>query len=327
MLIAAARRGGLLPSLAQRLEDNTVSQRLPEAVQRHYHSARLAQDKQRRDLDFEVSQLRPLFVDINQPLILLKGAAYISAGLSNAGGRLISDIDLITPAANISSVEKALNAGGWQGVEHSDYDDRYYRQWMHEIPPLRHSIRGSVLDLHHTILPPTSAPNIPAEALFEAAIEARPGVHTLGHEDMLLHSVAHLFFESEFHHGLRDLWDQRCLLEEFSNDGPQFWVRLVSRARLLQLTTPLWLSLRYVARYFEIYAPTEVVSDLTPKSVGFRVRYWDPLFARIFDEGAPEQRLPSHRMTLTLAYVRGHALRMPLRLLIPHLTRKALRSE
>ena len=47
-------------------------------------------------------------------------------------------------------------AHGWLRMKIDPYDDRYYRVWMHEIPPLRHRERKTEIDLHHTILPRTS---------------------------------------------------------------------------------------------------------------------------------------------------------------------------
>jgi hypothetical protein len=87
------------------------------------------------------------------PVLLLKGAAYAAAGLPPAAGRLFSDIDLMVPKAQIATAEALLTFDGWVGSHHSAYDQRYYRQWMHELPPMTHIRRRTVLDLHHNILP------------------------------------------------------------------------------------------------------------------------------------------------------------------------------
>ncbi len=49
------------------------------------------------------------------------------------------------------------------------YDDLYYRQWMHELPPLVHGERGRMVDVHHTILPLTARPTPDAQALIADA--------------------------------------------------------------------------------------------------------------------------------------------------------------
>jgi hypothetical protein len=324
-LIARARTGGLLATLAERLAEDGVLGTLPDAARRHFESARLAQYKQLRDLRYEISRLQPVFADLGERLICLKGSAYLLGGLASGQGRLISDIDLLTPAVRIADTEQALLAAGWVAGAQDAYDERYYRRWMHELPPLYHPRRGTVLDLHHTILPPTAAPRVDADLLFEELRELAPGVYGLSAQDMVIHSAAHLFYESEFHSALRDLWDQRCLLLDGERADPAFWPRLSDRARALDLAAPVWLSLRYVARYFAVAVPAEVTAALAPAAAAARSGYWDPLFARIFSIDHPQSRPRGYRLAHQLAYLRGHALRMPPWLLLPHLLRKSLR--
>ncbi|UUZ51358.1 nucleotidyltransferase family protein [Massilia sp. B-10] len=58
---------------------------------------------------------------------------------------------------------------------HDPYDQRYYRVWMHEIPPMQHVQRGSVIDVHHAILPLTAAAR-PDPALLRAGAQTVPGM-------------------------------------------------------------------------------------------------------------------------------------------------------
>jgi len=95
------------------------------------------------------------------------------------------------------------------------------RRWIHEIPPVAHKSRGAVIDLHHTILPPTAAPRVNADRLFEALYSTpMEGVFALSPCDQIIHSATHLFYESEFHHALRDLWDLHQLLCALAGDHP-----------------------------------------------------------------------------------------------------------
>jgi hypothetical protein len=87
---------------------------------------------------------------------VLKGAAYVAAGLPAAAGRLFNDIDLLVPREQLPQAESALMLAGWHASGLSEYDKRYYRRWMHEIPPLQHVQRDTVIDLHHAILPETA---------------------------------------------------------------------------------------------------------------------------------------------------------------------------
>ena len=100
-----------------------------------------------RDSSWEVNRLLWALKDIDVPLILLKGAAYLLAGLPPARGRIFADVDLLVPEERIGEIEERLVERGWFKTQIDPYDDRYYRVWMHEIPPLRHRERGTEIDI------------------------------------------------------------------------------------------------------------------------------------------------------------------------------------
>jgi hypothetical protein len=93
---------------------------------------------------------------------------------------------------------------------------------MHELPAMRHIFRGTTLDVHHTILPPTARLKPDARLLIEASVEipGLPGVRTLALEDLILHSASHLFHEGEPDNLLRDLTDLDLLLKHLGRTMP-----------------------------------------------------------------------------------------------------------
>jgi hypothetical protein len=322
-LISQGRSSRLLASLALELEQAGITEQVPAPVRRHFLSAVLVHDKQKRDLAYDTGKIRLALASIGERLILLKGAAYLQAELPVGRGRLISDIDIIVPHQRIDEVEKTLNGFGWESSYVDSYNERYYRQWMHEIPPLGHIKRGTTLDLHHTILPPTAAANIDASLLFDDLLEVKPGIFTLSWKDMVIHSATHLFHEGEFHHGLRDLWDLDRMLRDFPEQDPLFWEGLVARARRLDLLGSLFHGLTYSQRVFTTPIPKEVMAQANSWPRRLRKPFMDFLFLRAFRPDQPECRLPFTGLALYLLYVRSHYLRMPLYLLLPHLVRKA----
>tara|TARA_R110002110_G_scaffold91264_2_gene237401 strand:+ start:4101 stop:5198 length:1098 start_codon:yes stop_codon:yes gene_type:complete len=322
-LIPQARSTNLLGSLFYVIEKADLLDQIPPDVHRHLESAAITHAKQRQDLDYEIQWLKKAYAETDDKLVLLKGAAYLQADLPNAAGRMLSDIDLLAPAHRIVQVEKALNRHGWHSAEMDPYNERYYRQWMHEIPPLGHKARRSTLDLHHTILPPTAAPNVNANLLHEETVEVRPGVFTLSARDMVIHSATHLFHEGEFRHGLRDLWDLDRMLRDFPTKDRDFWANLVPRARELDLTGALFHSLNYTQRVFETPVPEAVMTDISTLGTSLRKPMMDFLFDRAFLPDQPECRKALHSAALTALYIRSHYLRMPVYLLVPHLIRKS----
>ena len=120
---------------------------------------------------------------------------------------------------------------GWASMHLDKYDQRYYRTWMHELPPMRHVKRLTVIDVHHAIVPETAAIRPDPGKLCAAAcpVEKEQGICVLAPVDMVLHSAVHLFHDGEFENGLRDLIDIQRLLNHFGHT-PSFWDSLVERA-------------------------------------------------------------------------------------------------
>lgn len=324
LLIRQARRANLLSRLAATLAP--LRDRLPLAPAHHLDAAELVARRQRQTTRWEVHCLQIACAPLGIAPILLKGAAYLMAELPASQGRLFGDVDILVPKAKIDAVEAALLAQGWRfSDELSDYDSRYYRTWMHEIPPLFHEERGSTLDVHHTILPPTARVRVNTDALFEDALPLLdlPGVRTLAPVTMFLHSAAHLFHEGELEKGLRDLFDLDALLRDFGRDQG-FWEALVPRAGTLGLTRSLFFALRYTQRLLHTPIPATVTEEVQRHSPGaMALVIMDFCYLRAL---MPDHASCNRRFTATarlLIYVRAHWLRMPLRLLSTHLLRKA----
>ncbi len=238
----------------------------------------------------------------------------------------------MVPKERLDAVELALRGAGWSGGDIDPYDERYYRRWMHQIPPLTHGTRGTTVDVHHTIVARTTRLDLRASKLFAAAmpIPAEPGLRTLSPADMVLHSATHLLNEGDFDRGLRDLDDLNLLLRHFGRD-PEFWPRLVERAGELDLRRPLFYALRYSRKLLGTPVPDGIADDgrLAPPGRALRAAM-DPLFDRALrpDHGSCRDGLTG--LALWLLYIRAHWLLMPVRILIPHLLRKAvmrLRTE
>lgn len=323
LLLRQARSAHLLARLAWLAETRRIV--VPDAIGRHFLSARIAERAQQRGVEREANYLRLALEKLDEPLLLLKGAAYVMAGLPPAQGRSFNDIDILVPKNQLGSVEKLLHRQGWAPTHTDSYDQRYYRQWMHEIPPLQHVKRQTILDVHHNILPETACWHPDPKRIMASAVDVNgnPGVRTLCPVDMVLHSATHLFTEGELDHGLRDLVDLDALLRHFSGVD-KFWPALLSRAAELDLTRPLYYALRYTQSILLTPVPGEAVAQ---------VRSWRPRqpFAMLMDALYTRALMPVHPscnrpftgVARWLLYVRSHYLRMPMRLLLPHLLRKA----
>jgi Uncharacterised nucleotidyltransferase len=326
-LISQGRQTNLLATLGLQLDQRQLLDQVPYPVRRHLTSAGVVYHKQIQDLAYEVKWLKKALAAADEKLVLLKGAAYLQAGLPVSSGRFLSDIDILVPAHHVNTVEKSLLEFGWESGKQDRYNERYYREWMHEIPPMGHPERGSTVDLHHTILPPTAKPNVNACLLFDELVEVQPEVFTLSPRDMVIHSATHLFHEGEFHHGLRDLWDLDRMLRDFAGSDPSFWSALVPRAHQLDLLDSLFHGLTYSQQVFNTPVPPAVMEQASSRARKLRKPMMDFLFRRAFLPDQPECKLAFTDAALSALYIRSHYLRMPIYLLIPHLARKAWMSR
>ena len=323
-LLPQALRAGLMSRLAVLAAARGLVEGLPEPVRRHFSAAATAAERQRQAVAWEARMLDQALAADGVPGVLLKGAAYVMADLPPAQGRLFADVDLLVPKAALARAESTLMLHGWVSGHHSAYDQRYYRQWMHELPPMQHIRRQSNLDVHHDLLPETARLKTRPDLIL-AASTPLPGFASLcvpRLEDLVLHSATHLFHEGEWGHGLRDLVDLDALLRH-GQARPDWWPDLLARARALNLTAPLALALRYAHRLLRTPVPREILAEL---GAGGRSLSWllrDGLFLRGFASVHPSCQLPGNGLAGFILYVRAHALRMPPRLLLPHLAYKA----
>ena len=258
------------------------------------------------------------------PIILLKGAAYLAADLPPARGRLASDVDIMVSKESLAAVEAALLAAGWQSEKPDPYDQRYYRMWMHELPPLRHRVRRTVLDVHHTILPPISRLRPDPEKLWQAARPVSLPFLMLAPADMVLHATAHLFQDSDLDTRLRDLLDIHDLLLWFGRDS-SFWPTLTSRAAALDLGRPLFYALRYSQRLMGTPVPAGIEADLDSVAPPAIVRsLMDWLVPRVLIPSGSVWSVRERSHATKLLYIRSHWLRMPPLLLGSHLARRVV---
>ena len=327
LLLRIARRARLLGRLAVMMGDRGEIEQLPARVADHFTAARVFVSQFQRTARWEINRILAALEGSDVPLVLLKGSAYILSGLPPSRGRLLSDVDLLVPRESLDSFEQTLLAHGWEAVKLEEYDQRYYRTWMHELPPLRHPGRLIEVDIHHTISPLTSRLSPDPEKLLADSIPlADSRLRILQPVDMVLHSAVHLFHDGEFINGLRDLVDLADLLGHFGEQSG-FWEALVSRAHMQGLRRPLFYTLRYTHRFLAAGIPDAVMAATGDGAPAAPVLYlMDNLIEAVMLPEHPD--LPKRRRAVAqwLLYVRSHWLRMPPGMLLQHLVRKKIMS-
>jgi len=311
--------------MANKLIDYYQNGKIEDRIWHHFSSALLVSKRQVENTSMELNKIEVFFEQKKLHAIILKGAAYSATNLSASIGRTFNDIDILVEKSEIDVIESELWFLGFMPIKEDDYDKLYYRQWMHEIPPLQHIKRKTVLDVHHNILPLTSATSVNVKKLTESStiIAGYQRLSVLSPQALILHSATHLFHEGEFDKGIRDLIDLELLFQQYFQEKHTF-KDLISLAK----TTGLVKELFYATRYVKIVLTLELTQDewtqmnqFSPKKS--KLAFLDFCFLSIFTPNHSSCMTWKKSLATFLLYWRGHLLRMPLKLLIPHLIKKS----
>lgn len=300
----------MLGQLANLLVDHTDFHALPDAVTRHLNLA-LLNAKRRNEVAFwEIGLIRSV-IPRNIPIILLKGVAYAAARDFHSIGRLFTDLDILVPRETLDEVEGILFSQGWMPGRVDDYDQRYYREWMHELPPMKHVRRQSIVDIHHAIIPVVSKYSFPTEWLIKEAVEIAPGLFVLSPTDRIVHCAIHALIEGESGKLLRELYDLSALIKQHAGQTSDR-LRVLDRARQLGLERL-------------VVPPVEAAGALFgPQSDTTNARRANWLIdAAMGGKAGTGIRVRKARLAL-LAF--SHQIKMPIGLLITHLIRKTLKA-
>ena len=295
-LLAAARAERLIGTLAYRLDDVAV----PDAARLVLTDAKRDTAREGQQALWEADRAADAMRGLDVKPILLKGTAYVAADLRAGQGRFIGDLDILVPRNAMPAVERALIAAGWEWVKEDPYDEAYYRQWMHELPPMIHVERDRMIDVHHTVLPLTARQTPEAAAMIADAIPIANGLYILSAEDRIVHSVAHMLADGDMQGGLRNLWDIHCLLPDADPAAME------ARATRHGLARHVGQARRLAGALY---------------GDGARLTLWDRLVrARLLARNGWGQE--SRKLLVFAFYIRSHWLRMPPAMLMRHLWTK-----
>jgi len=316
LMLAEARHAGMLARIAHWMPGSSMAGGVPPRHRDGLAAAMVHSAAFRRDVQRELRSISSTLVRVETPVLLLKGASYVALGLPVADGRVFSDIDLLVADKQIRFVESELMLGGWITGQIDAYDDRYYRQWSHEIPPMTHTQRGTTIDLHHSLVMPTCRIAVDSARMVNDAVPIAGSERfwRLRDEDILLHAAAHLLLNGEFDRGLRDLCDIDLLFRHFSAVSGEFPKRLVARSAEVGLETILRQAL-YLARSF---FSTPVDDGLLKRQPTAFVK----LVEKAVSSRHPDTRIRGQTLADWLLMVRELSLRLPLNLLLIHLVHK-----
>ena len=281
-------------------------------------NARIRSAHDRRMLTFEADRIAHALYDSAISPVLLKGSAYVAKGLRAGRGRRVSDIDILVREDQLAETEKLLKKAGWDAEASTagDYDQQYYRKWMHELPPMRHKKRRTLVDVHHRLLPRTARVQPRHDLMMADALPLEDSaLRTFSPCDRFIHSAIHIFADGAFETPPRSFIELYYLFEDLDDTARR---ALITRAADVGALKPVAGALWAVSHYFGSANAHLLMRTMAVRRVGVGLRFWLKILV------AGGAMVPMAKLML---YVRSHYMRMPLPLLVRHLVAKMVRRD
>jgi hypothetical protein len=320
VLVLILRNQQLLACYSSRFKQAGVFELIPTQTQRHFLNADVLAENHKKQVLFEAFELQRELAGKYQYLIFLKGAGYSLSGAQVGDTRIYNDIDILTDKGSIDAIEKRLCLLGWLSEELTEHDEKYYRKWAHEIPPLRHGKRGTIVDIHHNIVPIISGRHLDADKFASNSVTTKDGYQILSFAAMTLHSLIHLFFNEDVKKGYRDLIDIHNLMTHHSEND--YWRTILSLAKETGFQMELFLACRYASKILQTVIP-EFVQDELSQLCPWYIVLLDFMYEKALKPNHPVCQPRFFKVAEFMILIKGHFQKMPLHILIYHLLTKA----
>lgn len=296
-----------------------VFDKLTPYAKRHLINAEILASKQNNQVIHEARELTRVALGQSKRFVFLKGAGYSLCNDQASIGRTYNDIDLLVEKEAIQPIERRLNLNCWMSEKITEYDKRYYRKWAHEIPPLRNNARGTILDLHHNLVPVVSNRSPDIKVFFDEIATTETGEQVLSAPARTLHSIIHLFFNEDVHNGFRDLTDIDLLIKQHGSEA--YWRKLNELAVQSGFDKELWLCKFTLKALLDTPLPDSECQSLgKPTSQG--LSWLGKIYAKALMPNHPATNTKKQLIALNLVFLRGHFGKMPMYVLIYHSVHK-----
>ncbi|MEM7570317.1 MAG: nucleotidyltransferase family protein [Pseudomonadota bacterium] len=318
-LIRLAWQQALAPRLGTLAQEAGLLPELPQLAGRTLADLALEGRANARRLQFEIERIEAALRGAPYPVVLLKGGAYHAADYTFSRGRLASDVDILVPHSALDACEKTLIESGWEMEVKSAYAEGYYRQWMHELPPLRHAERGTLIDVHHTLVPLVGRLKPVPDALIDAAVETSYGsLLRPSFADMFVHAALHVFYDGDFHRCLRGFLDLRSLLESVPDHQDASIDQILERAALHDAHRPVADALAMLEKHAALRLTREQKNFVRRHG---RFAGLDSVFIWLYEQRAFQTqpfRYDDPWLAKAALYARSHWITMPPLMLARH---------
>ena len=213
------------------------------------------------------------------PVVLLKGAAFLTEGEGLDFGRPTSDLDLLVKEHDRARAAETLGSLGYEFVENGksapiEYDDAIgHRQgkattWINQK-------RRVVVDLHTHLLQSSSPLTVDMDTVWRGAtltkVEGEPGL-VLRLEHMLIHIALHASWSDTYRAGMGWLYDIGWIVK--SSESRFDWEEFLRCTREWRATRVVYWPLKIARESLGTPVPATVLAELAPGRMTSRLTRW-----------------------------------------------------
>ncbi len=260
-LLEEARRHGLTPLLAGKLNTLPPPLALPESIRQRLHQASVLCASRNLLLYHELGLVLTALHQAGVPVIALKGAFLAEHVYENIAMRPMGDVDLLVRRDHLAYAAEILSSAGYHPSRSYLIEKEIIG--MHHLPP--YTKPGALtIESHWTLAAPSDPLEIDMEAVWSQARTttlAGAPAQALSSEDLLIHLGIH-FCQHEFRLGLKHLYDLAQVLAH-GTAGPD-WNLLYQRAARFRATRCLFLVLSLALELLRAPVPQSLLEALRP---------------------------------------------------------------
>ena len=220
LLLRQAIGQGLGPLLYHRLRTAAPSSPVPAPVREALREAALRGAAQGLQISRDLTTVLEGLGREGIATIALKGAHLAHLVYPSVGLRMMCDLDVLVPRAELARAAGVLAGLGYLR-QYQDVEDVDYARHHHLRPMARPG--GIRVELHWNIVRPTPLVKVEPGELWERARPATiAGVATrvLSPEDLVLHLCLHTSLGHKFSEGLRTCWDLSEVIDDIIHSVP-----------------------------------------------------------------------------------------------------------
>lgn len=266
LLLKKATWHRLLCLVSHHLRSTDLSIFVPQPILQKLQSLNYMSLAKNMLLQDELSHLSAAFNKEGIPIIVLKGAALLGSIYQDISLRPMSDLDILVKSEHLDRAEAIAFRKGYTYI-HSRHSQEIAKKQVHQLPFVRNSKKGIVLEIHQHIVDLYDSYRFDLSGFWARAqllktLDADALV--LAPEDLLIHLSIHFLFDRCYHssNALGQLCDISEVILHYGDSLN--WIFIYNFAKENGITAGLHCVLYTCEQLLGTQVPASVLNQLRP---------------------------------------------------------------